>query len=157
LIERPAAEPGKEVDMKIYDKRKLKWRSILDYGKDKSPQDYETSLLIETDKVLDVGTVFIKDKIAYTINSIRKQEWAIAERLPIQEVFVLGEHPKDKYYTDNITCPYCGYEDCDSWEAEDDEEQCECGNCGSIFSYQRKVTVEYCSQPVKKVDVVCFD
>lgn len=143
--------------MKIYDKRKLKGRSILDYGKDKSPQDYETSLLIETDKVLDVGTVFIKDKIAYTINSIRKQEWAIAERLPIQEVFVLGEYPKDKDYTDNIMCPYCGYEDYDSWEEEDDEEQCECGNCGSIFSYQRKVTVEYCSQPVKKVDVVCFD
>jgi NTP pyrophosphatase (non-canonical NTP hydrolase) len=34
-----------------------------------------------------------------------------------------------------------------------EEDKCECGSCGSIYSYQRDVSVSYCSQPVKPNDV----
>jgi len=45
-------------------------------------------------------------------------------------------------------------ENSDSWEAGDDEDEYECPCCGSVFSYQRNVTVEYCSHPVKKAKAV---
>lgn len=47
--------------------------------------------------------------------------------------------------TRNITCPYCGWEDVDSWEAGDSDDECECAHCGETFSYERIITVEYTS------------
>ena len=55
--------------------------------------------------------------------------------------------PENKEYECNLICPYCGYEDGDSWELSDDDEEHECGRCGGIMSYQRVVTVEYSSSP----------
>ncbi|MGI5848797.1 MAG: hypothetical protein ACOX8Q_01795 [Christensenellales bacterium] len=52
----------------------------------------------------------------------------------------------DHEYTRNIVCPYCGYEDIDSWEVESGEEDLglqTCGNCEKEFYAQRIVTVEY--------------
>jgi hypothetical protein len=34
----------------------------------------------------------------------------------------------DTTYTENITCPYCGWVDIDSWEQDDNGITC-CGNC----------------------------
>lgn len=48
----------------------------------------------------------------------------------------------DHKYTANITCPYCGWEDKDSWESSDGGET-DCGRCESSFSFERIVTVEY--------------
>lgn len=62
--------------------------------------------------------------------------------------------PEDKDYENNLICPYCGYEDKDSWELSDDDEEHECGRCGAVISYQRVVTVEYSSSPVKPPSVV---
>ncbi len=58
--------------------------------------------------------------------------------------------PSDREYKNNLTCPYCGYVDNDSWELSSDcEEEHECGRCGGVMSYERIVTVEYSSSPVK--------
>jgi rRNA maturation endonuclease Nob1 len=62
--------------------------------------------------------------------------------------------PVDKDYEHELTCPYCGYKDSDSWELSDEDEEHECGRCGAIMSYQRVVTVEYNSSPKKPPDVV---
>lgn len=62
--------------------------------------------------------------------------------------------PEDRDYESNLICPYCGYEDNDSWELSDDDEEHECGSCGAIISYERVVTVEYNSSPVKPPSVV---
>lgn len=62
--------------------------------------------------------------------------------------------PKDKDYENNLICPYCGYENTDSWELPDDDEEYECGRCGAIISYERVITVEYNSAPVKPPEVV---
>ena len=50
-------------------------------------------------------------------------------------------------YEVNVICPFCGYEDKDSWEygREYDEEwnDCECPGCGETFKMIRHITVDY--------------
>ncbi|TCO69529.1 hypothetical protein [Marinisporobacter balticus] len=62
--------------------------------------------------------------------------------------------PEDKDYENNLICPYCGYEDKDSWELSDDDEKHRCGRCGAIVSYERVVTVEYNASPVEPPGIV---
>lgn len=58
-------------------------------------------------------------------------------------LYVSGEEVPQ--YTDEITCPYCGHEESDSWEHGDEDDSFECGNCGRIFSYVRHTKVTYCT------------
>lgn len=62
--------------------------------------------------------------------------------------------PEDKNYESNLKCPYCGYEDNDSCELSDDDEEHECSSCGATMSFERVVTVDYSSSPVKPPTVV---
>jgi hypothetical protein len=52
-------------------------------------------------------------------------------------------------YTDEITCPHCGYEHGDSWESSDDGVT-ECDECGERFFFARDVEVTYSSRPEQK-------
>lgn len=36
----------------------------------------------------------------------------------------------------SLTCPYCGYEDPDGWEAPDGEGTRECPRCGREYAYE---------------------
>jgi len=72
----------------------------------------------------------------------------------VEEIHILESCDIADDYTSNITCPYCGYADGNSWESDDSEDNYICPNCGSIFSYERQVTVEYYCSPVKKNN--CF-
>lgn len=69
--------------------------------------------------------------------------------------------------TDEITCPYCGHEEGDSWEASDDDDARECQNeeCGKKFAYESEARRYFTSwkvdclntgvhnwQPVKYMD-----
>lgn len=49
----------------------------------------------------------------------------------------------DCSYTDELTCPYCGYEDRDSWECREDDGEATCGHCEKDYSYIRNVEVTY--------------
>lgn len=53
-------------------------------------------------------------------------------------------------YTHEIVCPWCGYEQGDSWEAPDSDDEYECEECGKIFAYEREVEVTYCSYRVEE-------
>ena len=45
---------------------------------------------------------------------------------------------------DNITCPYCGAVEEDSWEFNrDEDEDYTCSNCDKKFRWYRNTTVEY--------------
>lgn len=55
----------------------------------------------------------------------------------------------DHKYTNQIICPYCGYEEHDSWEIRGDNGEHECGDCGKEFQYERIVTVIYCTKKIK--------
>lgn len=55
---------------------------------------------------------------------------------------------KDTEYTQNVICPYCGYEDRDSWEIDfgeslEGETEIFCGNCGKEFTASRTATIYY--------------
>ena len=58
------------------------------------------------------------------------------------------EGPED-IYEDEITCPYCGNVDTDSWECSDSGEEV-CSDCQSTFSYEINVSVSYNCTPIKK-------
>lgn len=46
---------------------------------------------------------------------------------------------------DKATCPYCGYEDYDSWEYEEGHQVAECPSCGRKFELEVVVDVKYTS------------
>lgn len=56
--------------------------------------------------------------------------------------------PEVSGYEKNIVCPYCGNVDRDSFERSD-EDTVECQRFVGTIHYQRIVTIEYVTEPVK--------
>ena len=48
-------------------------------------------------------------------------------------------------FESEITCPWCGYVEMDSWEA-DNEDSHDCENCGHKYSHTRNIEVTYSTQ-----------
>ena len=49
-------------------------------------------------------------------------------------------------YTDELVCPWCGYEFMDSWEYENDGEELglvDCNNCGKQFYGYKNIVINY--------------
>ena len=61
---------------------------------------------------------------------------------------------KEISHAEYITCPHCGTENHDSWEAIDSDEKRHCDVCGSVFSYKRYVEVTYSSIIIERNDKV---
>lgn len=59
------------------------------------------------------------------------------------------EDVDDVYGADEITCPVCGAEESDSWEASEYDDNRECESCGAIFAYERHIEVSYQSKLVE--------
>lgn len=63
----------------------------------------------------------------------------------------------DTDYTRDITCPYCGYENNDSWEVfgpndgDGDVTETSCGRCDKEFTVQLNVRVTYSTEKKKEV------
>jgi hypothetical protein len=55
----------------------------------------------------------------------------------------------DTDMTDEVTCPWCGHEEMDSWEFSDEGEK-DCGFCGNEYSFLREITVTYATEKLKK-------
>lgn len=148
--------------MEIYDYSDLGNMHSWDYSMNqRTPRDDGIEPIVVTDKEIEMGELLIINNVAYTICSLsgkgNKFQIAYVESVKNQSVFVDGEDPEEQYGTDNIICPYCGYENEDSWEADESDEHYECPNCGSYFSYEREVSVSYYSSPVEKNEplVIC--
>ncbi len=58
----------------------------------------------------------------------------------------VAEFSGDTDYTDEITCPHCGYVCSDSWEISDGKR--ECGDCGREYEVERDVVVTYCTTKI---------
>lgn len=58
----------------------------------------------------------------------------------------IAEFDGDTDYTAEITCPHCGHELSDSWEASDGIR--ECGDCGLEYEVTRDVAVTYCTTKI---------
>jgi len=140
--------------MKIFDYAALGGKFSWDYSRlGVTPESDGITPIADTNKSIEMGDVLVIDNIAYTVSSMSGKGdtyyAAYVKKLKNQEIFVGNNEPADQNYKSEITCPYCGCET-ESWEMDDEEDDYECGNCGSTFSYQRYVTVEYCSQPKYK-------
>lgn len=148
--------------MEIYDYADLGNMRSWDYSmNNRNPRDDGIEPIAVTDKEIEMGELLIINNVAYTICSLsgkgNKFHIAYIERVKNQSVFIDGEDPEEQYGTDNITCPYCGYENADSWEADESDDHYECPNCGSYFSYEREISVSYYSSPIEKSEpmVIC--
>lgn len=49
----------------------------------------------------------------------------------------------DDYCDDNLRCPFCGYEEKDSFELSDEDDEYICPQCGSTLKYHREIKVSY--------------
>ena len=103
------------------------------------------NLLLETDNVLDLYDVLkIKGQLYTIVIEHRNGDVTV-------EPFEFRKEVDDLLIEDEATCPYCGAVhgnidgDCDEYK---------CDVCSSDFSYNRIVTVEYWTKPVKKNDKV---
>ena len=144
--------------MKVFDYEDMGGKRFWDYlSNGTSPESDGICPILVTERAIEMGDLLIIDNTAYSVRSISregdKRDVCYVRRLKNQAVFVGGDEPYEQNYTNEITCPYCGCE-IESWEMDDEDEEHICENCGSTFSYQRDVTVSYCSQPVKKADVI---
>ena len=59
-------------------------------------------------------------------------------------------------YEDDVTCPYCGHVDRDSWELDfgpgfEGDEDFECGACGETFHASREVSVSYSTWKISPI------
>ena len=69
--------------------------------------------------------------------------------------FIESMPKKDEIdFSINITCPHCGNENTDSWDASDSDDEHYCDTCGSVFSYERNVEVTYSSSVIERNDSV---
>lgn len=140
--------------MKIFDYADLGGKYSWDYSsKGVTPKIDGILPIMETDKIIVMGDVLIIDDVVYVVSSMSGKGdtyyAAYVEKAKNQNVFLYNEEPVDQNYKSEITCPYCGYRR-EGWEMEDEEDNFECENCGSTFSYQREVSVSYCSKPKYK-------
>lgn len=67
----------------------------------------------------------------------------------------------DCLYTDEIVCPYCGYEFSDSWEfsMKGDGDTCEvdCDECEKTFTAVMSMTVDYSTYKKKEKPMTSKD
>lgn len=98
----------------------------------------------EVDRELSIGEILKVGEEYFSIGCLDLKNKCVG----VSKVKIDFE-PVEKVYEGNIVCPYCNYEYRDSWELEDDSEGYECRRCGAVISYERVVTVEYNSYPVK--------
>jgi DNA-directed RNA polymerase subunit RPC12/RpoP len=66
------------------------------------------------------------------------------------DIIPSDDFPHD--HTDEIVCPYCGYEFTDSWEFNDtqDEQHVECCDCGKEFLLYVIMSVDYTTRKKKE-------
>ena len=114
------------------------------YGIDYHYQDAVPLFEIEEIDVYDI--IKYKEKTYATSSFHSKLNYAVVS--PIE----MKESPEE---TDEslFTCPYCGYEDGDSFELSNSEDNHSCPHCNSIVSYERFVEVSYQVTPVKRAEI----
>lgn len=60
-----------------------------------------------------------------------------------------GEEEIDHSFTEEIVCPYCGYEHSDSFEMQDSGKM-KCSECKKEFTYEREVEVTYSTEKIEE-------
>lgn len=119
--------------------------------KDYFDHDFSNDIPIFThNKELKIFSIYEYNNKYYVPCCIdRKKDYAVVTEIK------LNKTGKEFDCENNIKCPYCGYEDFDSWEADDSSDENECGKCGLSFSYTRWIEITYSSKPVpQKINII---
>lgn len=108
-------------------------------------KDYEPKIHCQIPSITEFprGLISIEDKLARCCSFDIKNDF-----LTIEYVDELIDED-EIFQNEEIKCPYCGVEQSDSWECEDDG--CvTCDSCYSEYTYERVVEVSYTSNIKKK-------
>lgn len=103
--------------------------------------EYDNEIYLgEANESIDFGQLLLINNNYYRCCRFNTQD-----ELFVRWVCVDGDLPKETetYSNDYLECPYCGYENENSFELPDEDDEYECPQCGSILKYNRQITVSY--------------
>lgn len=128
--------------MKIYD---LKSKSAFDFDE----SDEKSSYIGETNQYIDFETLLNINGTLFRCCSLDAER----DRLYVRKLN--RALPKDsETYEDNLVCPYCGYEELDSFELMDDDDEYICPQCGSKLKYHREIEIHYDCEVVEEKEPI---
>lgn len=101
--------------------------------------DKQATYIGETDQKIDVGGLVKFNNKYYNCCRANLKENSLYVR------FLDSYLPRmdDDYCDDNLRCPFCGYEERDSFELSDEDDEYICPQCGSTLKYHREIRVSY--------------
>lgn len=105
-----------------------------DYGDIKSEFEIDDNFKFEP---------FVKDHVYYSPCQMNPGKFIMCNTFEF-------DNEIDHEFTENVVCPYCGYNVSDCWELQSDSADHECEQCKSTFEYERVVTVDYTTSKKKK-------
>ena len=102
--------------------------------------DYELYLGEVDEGVVDFGKLLLINNNYYECCRLNAEN-----ELYVRWVCVDSDLPEEKetYNENYLICPYCGYENKDSFELPDEDNEYTCPRCGSVLKYNRCITVSY--------------
>lgn len=124
--------------MKIYELR--------DYSLDENNAVY----LGETDQKIEFGTLLKFNSRYYTCSMLNPKENSLYVRF--LDYYIPRDD--DDYSDDYLRCPFCGYEELDSFELSDDDDEYICPQCGSKLKYRREIKVSYDVEVIEEKEPV---
>ena len=107
--------------------------------KDCSIDEKSAIYLGETDQKIEIGTLLKFDDKYYTCCMMNTKE----DSLYVRFLDYCLPRMDDDYCDDNLRCPFCGYEERDSFELSDEDDEYICPQCGSTLKYHREIKVSY--------------
>lgn len=124
--------------MKIYE--------LHDNTLDKS----KATFIGETDQQLDFESMLKFDNKYYRCSMQDLKE----DSLYVRFVDYYLPRNDDDFCDDNLRCPFCGYEELDSFELSDEDDEYICPQCGSKLKYRREIKVSYDVEVIEEKEPV---
>lgn len=100
---------------------------------------HRTIYLGETDQEIELDTLLKIDHKYYRCckHDLKK------DILYVEFVDYYLPRMDDDYCDDNLRCPFCGYEEKDSFELSYEDDEYICPQCGSTLKYYREIKISY--------------
>ena len=101
--------------------------------------DKQATYIGETDQNIDIGGLVKVNNKYYNCCRANLKENSLYVRF--LDYYLPGMN--EDYCNDNLRCPFCGYEERDSFELSDEDDEYICPQCGSTLKYHREIRVSY--------------
>ena len=104
----------------------------------------------EVDQEVELGPLLQIDRLYYRWCSLDIKN----DILTVEKIEHCDSLPKEDstYTNDNLVCPYCGYENLDSFELPEEDDEYECPQCGSTLKYVKNICVDFDCELVAERD-----